>query len=350
MQGPLSYTFVYVIPALVVVTLLAGGWWLLVTPAVVFGLIPLLELGMKGSTRNYDPDEEAARRASKLFDLVIYAAVPVQLAVLGVFMSLVSSGVLQGWELLGGIASTAISCGGLAINVGHELGHRKGAFQQRLAKLMLMTSLYSHFFIEHNRGHHSRLGTDADPASSRKGESLYTYWFRSSVLGWVSAWELEAKRLSRRKRRVVSFQNEMLRLQLYQALAVLSAGLVFGWLAAAAWVAAALSGGLILETVNYIEHYGLRRETNARGRLEPVRPVHSWNSNHPLGRLLLFDLSRHSDHHANPKRPYQVLRHFDEAPSLPTGYPGMMVLASVPPLFKSVMARRLERWHASQAA
>ena len=107
---------------------------------------------------------------------------------------------------------------------------------------------------------------------------------------------------------------------------------------------------LLLETVNYLEHYGLSRARDDDGRPERVQPCHSWNSNHVVGRALLFNLSRHSDHHAFPARPYQVLRHHDDGPQLPTGYPGMILLALVPPLFHAVMDARLDGGGAPQLA
>jgi alkane 1-monooxygenase len=109
------------------------------------------------------------------------------------------------------------------------------------------------------------------------------------------------------------------------------------------FIAAALMGGLLLEAVNYIEHYGLLRKPSGDKGFERVKPEHSWNSDHVLGRLLLFELSRHSDHHYLASRKYQVLRHFDEAPQMPTGYPGMILLALVPPAWFRVMHRTLER-------
>jgi len=133
----------------------------------------------------------------------------------------------------------------------------------------------------------------------------------------------------------------MLRLQLAQVALLCVVFAVFGAVATLAFVAVASLGVLLLETVNYLEHYGLTRTRGPYGRWERVRPAHSWNSNCMLGRLLLFNLTRHSDHHAHPKRPYSVLRHFDEAPQLPTGYPGMVLVAFVPPLFFSLMDARL---------
>ena len=340
--GPLKYTLVHLIPAATVAGLLLGGGWVWMTAAIVFGLVPLGELLLRGDTANPTAEQVAARSNDRRYDVVLYAAVPVQIITVTLLVVLVSQGTLAGLELVGAIVAVGLGCGGLGINIGHELGHRSKVGEQRLAKILLATSLYAHFFIEHNRGHHARIGTPEDPASARRGEWLYPFWVRSIVGGWLSAWRLEAKRLRSRGHSLVSWHNEMLRLQLLQAALVGAVALLAGPAAAGAFIAAALIGALLLETVNYLEHYGLRRQRTARGSWETVRPSHSWNSNHTLGRLLLFELTRHSDHHAHPKRKYPALRHFDEAPQLPTGYPGMILVALVPPLFFALMHPRLE--------
>ena len=109
------------------------------------------------------------------------------------------------------------------------------------------------------------------------------------------------------------------------------------------FVASAVYGFLLLETVNYIEHYGLRRKKNEFGAWEKTLPIHSWNSNHAFGRILLFELTRHSDHHYIANRPYQTLRHFDESPQMPTGYPGMMVISLIPPLWFYIMGKEIKK-------
>ncbi|MEE2829319.1 MAG: alkane 1-monooxygenase [Myxococcota bacterium] len=338
---PLHYLFVFVIPALTVVGLFLEGPWVWLAPVMVFGLVPILELFLPAPQDNDDEETLMSGTEDWRYDAVLYAAVPTQVGVVVLFLWLVSSGALTGLDLVGATMAVGLCCGGLGINIGHELGHRKDKRDQLLAKLLLSTSLYAHFFIEHNRGHHSRVATHDDPATSRRGELLYSFWWRSVVGGWRSAWEMEAKRLTRRGRSVLSLENEMLRLQLAQAGLVAGAFLVLGASAGLAFLAVAVLGILLLETVNYLEHYGLKRSQSANGRWERVRPAHSWNSNCLLGRLLLFNLTRHSDHHAHPKRPYSALRHFDEAPQLPTGYPGMVMVALVPPLFFALMDPRL---------
>lgn len=320
-----------------------GGWALAFVPLFTFALVPMIELFTKGSTSNHDADGEAERRASPWFDRMLHLIVPLQLAIVGTMVYRVGFSGLTGWEIVGITVTAGMACGVYGINVAHELGHRSTARERFLAKALLLSTLYMHFFIEHNRGHHARVATEEDPASSRKGEWLYGFWVRSIIGGWRSAWRLERERLTRKQQRVLSWNNEMLRFQVIQLVTIGAVLVVCGPVAMGAFLVASLGGALMLETVNYIEHYGLARQQKANGRYERVRPEHSWNTNLPLGRALLFDLTRHADHHAYPARPYAVLRHFDEALQLPTGYPGMMVMSLVPPVFIPVMDRWIDK-------
>jgi alkane 1-monooxygenase len=198
-----------------------------------------------------------------------------------------------------------------------------------------------HFFIEHNRGHHKNVSTDEDPASSRYGETVYSFYFRTISGSWLSAWHLEAERLKKANQGFWTWHNEMLRFQIIQIAFVAAIYAVFGTQTMLFFLASAAIGCLLLETVNYIEHYGLRRQKNGN-RYERTLPIHSWNSNHPIGRLVLLELSRHSDHHYIANRKYQLLRHFDDSPQMPTGYPGMMLLALCPPLWFRVMHKKIK--------
>jgi alkane 1-monooxygenase len=227
-----------------------------------------------------------------------------------------------------------LCCGVLGINVAHELGHRTNRWDQRLAWSLLATSLYMHFFVEHNYGHHRNVGTPEDPSSARRGESLYRFLPRTLITGAVSAYRLGQQRAKGRL-----LHNLTVRFWGFQALLVLLVALIAGPDALLAFLGAAAFGAVLLETVNYIEHCGLERQKISDHRYEDTSAHHSWNSNHWVGRAMLFNLSRHSDHHAHPHRPYPVLRHLPDAPQMPTGYPGMMLLALVPPLFNRVLAR-----------
>jgi len=240
-----------------------------------------------------------------------------------------------------GFALTVGTVAGVAINTAHELGHKSARVERALARVALAQSGYGHFYIEHNRGHHNRVATPEDPASSRLGESLYEFLPRTVIGSVRSAWELEIKGLRHRGRRVLGHHNGIL---VSWSLTVALFGTltaVFGWKVLPFLMAQAVFGFLLLEVVNYVEHYGLLRQKTERGRYERCRPEHSWNSNHVGSNLVLYNLERHSDHHAHPPRRYQALRHFEEAPQLPNGYGGMITLATIPPLWRKVMDRRV---------
>jgi alkane 1-monooxygenase len=203
-----------------------------------------------------------------------------------------------------------------------------------------------HFYIEHNKGHHKNVSTKEDPSSARKWEPIYLFYFRTVIFGYISAWKIAADDQKKKGKPVLHFSNQMIQFQLLQILFVLLVQYVFGTEIMLSFLAAASIGFLLLETVNYIEHYGLERKNTDEG-YERAMPEHSWNSSHILGRLMLFELSRHSDHHYLASRKYQVLRHHDEAPQMPTGYPGMMILSLVPPLWFSVMHKRMNAFQKS---
>lgn len=322
-------------------------WFL---PVFTFVVIPLVELFTPGTTANMTPQQEEAALSDRVYDAFVYLVVPAQVALVVAFLWRMQVGGYAPWETAGAIGTMGIACGVFGINVGHELGHRRHKAEQILAKILLTTSLYLHFFVEHNRGHHRRVATPEDPATARRGENLYAFWVRSVTGGLRSAWALEAARLERDGKSPWSWSNETLRAFVIQGALLVGIGLIAGPWPLAAFVMAATCGFLLLETVNYVEHYGLVRARTPHGVYERVRPEHSWNSERAIGRVLLFDLTRHSDHHANATRKYQILRHHDGVPELPAGYPAMIVLALFPPLFKAVMERSLQAWSGTGSA
>jgi alkane 1-monooxygenase len=215
----------------------------------------------------------------------------------------------------------------------------------------LMTVCYMHFFIEHNRGHHVRVATPDDPATSRFGETFYSFWWRSVKDGFLSAIHLEEERLQKKGVPFWSFQNQMIQFVLVPILFVGVFTLVFSfiqnrltWEVPLFFFVQGFFAFSLLELVNYIEHYGMSRKQLPNGRYEKVTPLHSWNASHIVSNFLLFQLQRHSDHHAFAYKRYQVLNHYDESPQLPQGYSAMIILALFPPLWFKVMDRRLEEW------
>jgi alkane 1-monooxygenase len=337
----LKYLLVYIIPAVVIFSIGSRNMWSYTAVIFIFGILPFFEIFTRGSTRNLAKVEEEVAKQDVLYDILLWLLVPVQYATMVYFLFCISEESLSFPVKLGMMFAFGMSCGILGINGAHELGHRHTWYEQLMSKMLLLTSLYMHFFIEHNRGHHKNVSTDDDPASARKGENVYAFYLRTVAGSWLSAWHLERSRLEKKGLPVLSLHNEMLRFQLIQLALLAAIYLIFGWATLLWFIAGATVGFMLLETVNYIEHYGLRREKKGEA-YERVMPVHSWNSNHPLGRLILLELSRHSDHHYLASRKYQVLRHFDESPQMPTGYPGMMLLALLPPLWFRVMDPRVE--------
>jgi len=344
----LKYSLIYVFSVLAVVSFYFGGVWSWSLVAFGFLFIPLVELVSQPNMNNIEKEDEQNIRNNRLYDALLYMVVPIQYGMLAYFVWSMKDYESMAWhEILGKTVSMGVLCGNYGINVAHELGHRTSKGERFLAKSLLLTSLYMHFIIEHNRGHHTRVATDEDPASARKGEWIYVFWVRSIVFSWLSAWEIEHKQLRKKGHGIFSFHNEMIRFSLIQLALIAGIAFFVGLFPALCFLGAAFTGILLLETINYIEHYGLRRKQVKENRYERVMPVHSWNSSHPLGRLMLFELSRHSDHHYLASRPYQILRHHDNSPQLPTGYPGMMLLSLFPPLFMAVMHPRLEACAAS---
>lgn len=310
-------------------------------------LIPLLELLLKPDEQNMSAAEEELAKQDCMYDWMLYIIVPLQYLALGCFLYTITYATSYTIDIIGNVMVMGLLCGTFGINVGHELGHRVNKLEQFLAKALLQTSLYMHFFIEHNKGHHKRVATPNDPSSARLGEPVYFFYFRSILMGYLSAWGIAAKDVKKKGRAVFSLRNEMLQYQLIQLLFVAAIYIAFDARATLLFVVAALQGILLLETVNYIEHYGLQRKEVAAGKYERAMPVHSWNSNHVIGRVTLFELSRHSDHHYLASRKYQILRHHDNSPQMATGYPGMMILSLVPPVWFYVMNKRVKRLQTS---
>jgi len=343
----LKYVLVYITPILVFISIYLGGIYSYIAIIYVFGLIPFLEFFFSGTTQNMNEVEESLALKDRWYDLLLYSLVPIQVALLIYFLVRVDDTSLALWEKIGLMTAFGMTCGALGINAAHELGHRSTWYEQMMSKILLATTQYMHFFIEHNRGHHKNVSTDEDPASARYGETVYGFFVRSIRDSWLSAWHLEGKRLAAAKQGFWSLHNEMLRFQIIQLSILVAIFVIFDWQVLLFYLGGASLGFLLLETVNYIEHYGLRRKKITDGRYERTLPIHSWNSNHSLGRILLLEVTRHSDHHYLANRKYQVLRHFDESPQMPTGYPGMMLLSLIPPLWFKVMHRQIEKYRAT---
>jgi len=335
----LRYLMAYSLPVTVAISFLSEGWLSFLPLIYGFGVIPILDQVIGPKSGNMTSEKHKSESENLLYDAVIYMSVPVQLTMLIWFLWEVQHPMATA-DLVGRITAMGMMCGVLGINVAHELGHRPKPYERGMAKFLLATSLYMHFYIEHNKGHHRNVGTSADGATARRNEMLYIFWLRTIVQSFRSAWLITAKELGRKKLRVWSIHNEMIHMLVIQIALCVIIGFVFSWVVLLWFLFAAFMGILLLETVNYIEHYGLYRNKVNDFRYEDVEPKHSWNSDHVLGRLVLFELTRHSDHHYEPAKHYQLLDSMKDASQLPAGYPAMMLLSLLPPVWFHVMNQR----------
>jgi alkane 1-monooxygenase len=320
----------------------ATGWIVWIPLVYAWIIIPLAELLIKPDPVNMDTVEEELVKKDRSYDILLYVIVILQYAALFKFLYGMSHDELAWYDIAGRVWVMGLFCGIFGINVGHELGHRVNAAEQIMAKMLLLTSQYMHFIIEHNKGHHKRVATPEDPSSARYGEWVYGFYFRSIVFSYFSAWQIANMETRKKGKPAFSLYNEMIQFTLIQLAFIALIFLGFGWLTTIYYLVAAGIGIALLETVNYIEHYGLQRRAIDNGKYERTMPAHSWNSNHVIGRLMLFELSRHSDHHYMASRKFQVLRHHDDSPQMPTGYPGMMLLSLIPPAWFYVMNKRIK--------
>jgi len=338
-----SYEFATVLiqHALAVVGLLVGGAWTGAAAAMSFIGLPLLDQLLGKDDASPSTEHIASLEASRGYRYVTYAVGIVQTAYLAACIVLWSSRDWTAWEYVLHVLSTGVVTGGIGITVAHELVHRTTRLERWLGSFMLYQVAYAHFGVEHVEGHHRNVGLRTDPATARRGENVYAFILRCVVFSWWQVWEIEADRNRRSGVAPYGMQNRMWRWTLSFPVGVVVIGLAVGWFAAGLVVVQAIIAIILLEMVNYVEHYGLERGEIKPGVLERVAAKHSWEARHRASNVGLFKLQRHADHHIAPQRRYQSLRVHDESPQLPHGYPVMLMLSLVPPLWRAVIHPRI---------
>ena len=338
----LKYLSVLSLPITVWISFQSTGILTFLPALYLFLVIPFFELILKVDPQNLSEQEKVLAANDSFYSVLLYLMLPIQFGFLVYFMFHIQEAQTTS-VLIGRISSMGLMCGVLGINIGHELGHRSNRFERIIGELLLLSSLENHFLPYHNRGHHTNVGTKSDPATARRDEWLFIFWFRSQIGSYLQAWKIEITRMKIMKKHMFSLDNKMIQYTLLHSLFLGSIYTYFGAAVLIYFLLAATVGIILLETVNYIEHYGLYRQQRENGNYEQVKRKHSWNSNHVIGRVVLFELSRHSDHHFKADRPYQLMETSEDSPVMPTGYPGMMLLAFVPPLFFKVMNHRVNK-------
>ncbi len=335
-----KYLGILLVPFSVYIALSSTGLLTFLPLVLLFIIVPIVELFFKPNHKNLTELQLEKAQKDKFYSALLYTMIPINLGLLFLFLSVISE-VVSTIDLIGKITSMGMALGVLGINIGHELGHRTNRLEQFLGEILLMSSLETHFLPYHNSGHHFNVATPSDPATARKNEWLFVFWVRSQFGSYKQAWQLESKRLSIEKKSFFSFNNRMLIYTFCHIALLYLIYFFFGLFVLLMYFFASCIGILLLETVNYIEHYGLLRKKKKSGRFEVVTPMHSWNSDHMIGRILLFELSRHSDHHHRASKHYQLLDSHESSPQMFTGYPGMMLLALIPPLWFKIMNKRI---------
>ncbi len=303
----------------------------------VFVLVPIFDVILGKDSVNVPQEDEVDTSREKYYRVLTLLCVPLCAGMLAFSAWVFVHAPINFWGKLGWVLSIGMFSSVLAINTAHELMHKVTAVEPLASGFLLSLVCFSGFKIEHISGHHVHVSTPKDYSSAPFNQSLYRYLLRALRHNFLYAFTLENKRLAKKGLSPFSVKNELIWWHLLSVLWMVLSFVFLGSVGLAFFLAQSFVAVVFLEIINYIEHYGLSRKLLRNGKYEPVTPLHSWNSNFLLTNLLLFQLQRHSDHHAYPKRRYQILRHFDESPQLPFGYPTMMVLALFPPLYRHIM-------------
>jgi alkane 1-monooxygenase len=322
-----------------------------------FVLIPLLDWAIGPDPANPAEADVEWLAADRFYRVLTLACLPLYAAVLLWGAWVFATAPFSWVGMLAWVLSIGCVGGVAAINTGHELIHKGSRVESSAGGALLSLVSYGTFKVEHVYGHHVHVSTPHDASSARRGQNVYAFILRGMLGNPRRAFALQREARARRGLSTAWWRGE---LTVWSALSL-------GWAMACALVVAAFSDApwwlgvlyfagqsfvavSLLEIINYVEHYGLMRRALGTGRYERVDITHSWNSNYAFTNLLLFQLQRHSDHHAHAARRYQALRHFDESPQLPAGYAAMVVLAVIPPLWRRVMDPRVARYEDARAA
>ena len=306
-------------------------------------IVPILEQFLPKDTYNLTKAEKEIAKKDKFYDWILYLLVPFQLLVVYLYLKTISNSNISTLELVGYTMMMGTILGINGINGGHELGHKtEHPVKVLFAHILLMTSLQNHFMTYHNSGHHRDVATPKDLTTAKKGQSFYTFAFQSQIGGYFKTWKLENEKLKLKGKN--SLLNPMILSTLVSWSFQILIFTLYGYKVGLMYLLASVFGISILESQNYFSHYGLQRKLKEDGTYEGVKAHHSWNSDHLIGRILLFELTRHSDHHFAGGKPYQVLDSKSESPLLPYGYPAMLILGYFPFIFKPIMNKQLIKY------
>ena len=329
----LKYLFAYTIPVSTLISFSSLGVGTYSAVFYAFVVIPILDVVFGSDNANLSDERIESKKINKIFDWMLYINLPIVYCLMFYGFTQVLNNDYNLFEMTGMCLSAGILLATNGINVAHELCHRKKYFERALGKALFLPCLYMHFYIEHNFGHHINVGTPEDGATAKYKQSVYSFWITSVTKQYLDSWKKQLHLLKNKKKGFFSINNDMLWYHIFQPTYLVLLFLLFSGKVFVFGLISGVISFLFLECINYIEHYGLRRFKTSSGRYERVQAHHSWNSNHNVGRIVLYELTRHSDHHFKASKKYQILDCHDEAPQLPFGYPASILLSLAPPLW-----------------
>ena len=358
----LKYFLFHAIGLLSMAAIVAGGGY------TTAGLLTVLVVYLIGDAVCGDDTSTPQFKHPGILTVQLWLALPLLMMIVFAAVWTVSSGdplgfgawltQLTGYDVLAardattwphhvsGIVITGLMIGMVGTITAHELTHRTwDPVSMFIGRWLLAFSFDTIFSIEHVYGHHRYVSTIDDPATAPRGRNVYFHVVASTIKGNISAWNIEVKRLKRAGHGALSWRNGVIRGHLMSVLLVAGAYAMGGWPAAAFFIACALWGKSLLEIVNYMEHYGMVRDPKT-----PVQPRHSWNTNKRISSWSMFNLTRHSHHHAQGEVPYQDLKPFPEAPMMISGYLTTILVAMIPPLWHKLMTPKVQAWDRDYAS
>jgi len=329
----LKYLFAYTVPVSAFISFSSFGIGTYTAIFYAFIVLPILDVALGKSSENLSEKKRESKKVDKVFDWMLYINLPIVYLLMLYGFNKVATTDYTTVEMIGLCLSGGILLATNGINVAHELCHRKNYRERFIGKALFLPCLYMHFYIEHNFGHHVNVGTPKDGATAKYKQTVYSFWITSVTKQYLDAWKMQLMLLKVRKNHFLSIKNDMLWYHIFQPSYLILVYLFFSLNAFWFALTCGIIAFLFLECINYIEHYGLKRFKTASGRYERVQAHHSWNSNHNIGRIVLYELTRHSDHHYKASKKYQLLDSYKDSPQLPFGYPASILLSLVPPLW-----------------
>ena len=301
----------------------------------VFILVPIIDLVLP-----YLSKQDADLKENLLHNFFILIILPciLFLIVFGLIVVSDSSISILAAAALG--AAVGMSGGSIGITTAHELIHRQNKYMRGIGVLLLVLCCYGHFRIEHVYGHHKHVATKEDPATARRGENFYFYFIRCVINSVISSWNIEKNTLQKKNISTFSLQNRMIHYFALESLFICIAYMIAGFNGLVFVLTHSFVSIMLLELVNYIQHYGLERKME-NGKYERFTDHHSWNSRHISANWSTFNLGLHAEHHQSASKHYPLLSQEEKVIEMPANYSIMLIMALIPPLWFFIMHKKL---------